>query len=717
MNSEITTLIDGIIRKRKSSASGPKQVIENLQNLEAKIKQLQGLKEEIFNSPGMTPQQINKIDIQAILNTIAQERRVWEILWKRLNRETINIGVVGLARQGKSTFLQKVAALTDDEIPSSDRLPCTSVQSNIYHSNQKTYARVHFHSEGSFLQEVIIPYYEKLGFSNGPRSIAEFGNSPLPSQPRNPRHPARAEAIYKHLRDDYQAHFPEYVDLLKVEKQTIEIAKDKIKQYVSQDYDYRGNPRFFNHLAVEKVEIFCPFSKMEVEKIALVDMPGLGDTRLGDAERMIKALAQDVDFILFIRRPDKNGDLWGSRDVELYDVASQALKDKLPLGEWSFMLLNQDGENEQQCQDLENTRASKGIHVKKCLKSNCKNSEAANEVLKEVLDYLTQNMDRLDRQYMSAASQSLSQLRDWVNIQLQDVRQAIAGYGDINAEYVKLKEQLLLQLYKSVEEFREKVRGQFEQPNEEFKAQVDAAINQCKLNPSIPNSELLKTWGKKEGIDKAYFKAIQQMRPGILKHFHSMENSLKGSLAKIKSEVANLLIELGIGGAIEEQGAEFLPAMAETLSKTNNLPNLAFGFQFITSFEVMYKGVIQSIVWQKISEVLPPNPMVPVKTPDTIDPIVTKLQQRHQEAIDVCQKALEGLALSVNRGQISMVEEFADYITRAEGVEAEWDIFLSKNRSQIWSELEDMEEQQQLQKQWLALVREILIANGKLLMT
>ncbi|NES06606.1 MAG: hypothetical protein F6K22_29590, partial [Okeania sp. SIO2F4] len=75
------------------------------------------------------------------------------------------------------------------------------------------------------------------------------------------------------------------------------------------------------------MEIFCRFPQVGVKKLALVDMPGLGDTRLGDTERMIKALAEDIDFILLIRRPGKKGtgDFLRKEDVNLYDVASQAL--------------------------------------------------------------------------------------------------------------------------------------------------------------------------------------------------------------------------------------------------------------------------------------------------------------------------------------------------------------------------------------------------------
>jgi hypothetical protein len=282
---EITSIIDEIISKRKANANVPQQILEKLKSLESKIKQFRGLQQTIktpSDNAFYADQNISQFDFTILGDRITQQREIWELLLQRLNRDTINIGVIGLARQGKSTLLQKITGLTDDEIPSSDRMPCTSVQSNIYHLDGDTYAKVYFHSESSFLEQVIQPYYEELGFSNIPKSLTEFRNTPFPSQPTNPRHPAKAEAIYKHLRDDYYAHFDVYGSLLQPHKRSITIPKDEIKKYVSQDYDEVGHPKFFNHLAVEKVEIFCSFPEAKVKKIGLVDMPGLGDTRLGD---------------------------------------------------------------------------------------------------------------------------------------------------------------------------------------------------------------------------------------------------------------------------------------------------------------------------------------------------------------------------------------------------------------------------------------------------
>ena len=726
--------INDIINNRKANAATAIKKKENLEELERKIRELQRLRPEILKAPGITSllsDGLEKVNLQDILDIVSQERKLWERIEKRLNRDTINIAVVGLARQGKSTFLQQITLLTDAEIPASDGPPCTTTQSNIYHSPQESYGRVHFHSKSSFLEEVIVPYFKKLGLTSFPQKIEDFGRAQLPKLPVN--FSANDESIYNHLKDEYYAHFSDYYHLLKNEKYVQRIRQDEIKEYVSQKYDAASQPTFFHHLAVERVEIFCPFPNRGVEKIAVIDLPGLGDTRLGDAERMIKALAEDTDFILFIRKPTATGDFWGQRDVDLYDAAHQALEDKLPLEQWSFMLLNYDGQNGRACKDFQNTIKSKGIHVKEYLQSNCKNSTSAKEVLTKILTYLERNLVRLDKQYMSSTYQQSFKRQQQVRLELQGLEQAIASYGDINAQYVVLRDKFVLQLYNDIEKFREEKREEFDTPNPQFKAEVDAAINRCQQEFNIPDLERLNSWVRKDGIDAVYFGVKQQMRPGILKNFHLMETGLKAAVDQTKLDLANILIQLGIGDVVKDSELEFFPAMVEILNKSSSLPNLRFAFEFIDSFEVTYKGIIQYRVWQEIVDILPPNTMTFTKasdnmntgfrSPNTMDftqasdnmnLVVHDLQKLHQKAIKVCQEILDGLGISFNNGRISMVEEFADYITRAEGVQAEWNIFLSNNRSKVWPELKEMEEQEQLRKYWLSLVQEALAINEQM---
>lgn len=346
---------------------------------------------------------------------------------------------------------------------------------------------------------------------------------------------------------------------------------------------------------------------------------------------------------------------------------------------------------------------------------------------------MERNLVRLDKQYMSSTYQQSFKRQQQVRLELQGLEQAIASYGDINAQYVVLRDKFVLQLYNDIEKFREEKREEFDTPNPEFQAEVDTAINRCQQEFNIPDLERLNSWVRKDGIDAVYFRAKQQMRPGILKNFHLMETGLKAAVDQTKLDLANILIQLGIGDVVKDSELEFFPAMVEILSKSSSLPNLRFAFEFLASFEVTYKGIIQYRVWQEIVDILPPNTMTFTKasdnmntgfrSPNTMDftkasdnmnLVVHDLQKLHQKAIKVCQEILDGLGISFNNGRISMVEEFADYITRAEGVQAEWDIFLSNNRSKVWPELKEMEEQEQLRKYWLSLVQEALAINEQI---
>jgi len=716
MATAITAKIDQILEKRLAQAGEPKREKERLEQLELRIRQLENFRLQILAQPNNSQvlnEQLRELDLARLLLKIVTEQQNWENLYKRFSRDTINIGVAGLARQGKSTYLQNVAGLSNNEIPSGDGGPCTSVQSVVFHSTGNPYGRVHFYSESSFLEEVIRPYYEVLGFSSPPRTLAEFRNRTFPPLPTNSPDPAKSESVYKHLRDDYYQNVDKYAQLLQPQERVETITKDQIKEYVSQEYDKQSKPLFFSHLAVRKVEIFCSFVNTEVGKIALVDMPGLGDTRLGDTERMIKALGQDVDFILFIRRPQAQGGFWGKPDTDLYDSAYKALRDKLPLEEWSFMVLNDDGTNARGCQDMGNTMVSKGIKVTKSFKANCKNADNANLILQEVLIYLTDNIVSLDRQYMSACQRSLKELQKEIQAELEKARGILEQYGDGHAEYAKLRDIFLRNLYNNIEALRKKFRDEPPQADLNFKAQVDAAIQQCSRDSGIPPLDELEGIKNRMGsYAAAYAYAIHQMRPNLLKHFHSVEMGLKESLERKKAEVAEVLINSGLGGVTDTKGALFLTTISEKVPA--NLHSLKLGFEFIASFELLYKGIIQSMMWQRISAILPSDPNNMPQSPDAGQSILSDLKERHQKAVESCKEALDGLASSLSRVGVSMIEEFADHITRAKGIECEWDIFLGKIRSQVWKELKDLEVRGSLEREWLALIDEATSINQNL---
>lgn len=103
-------------------------------------------------------------------------------------------------------------------------------------------------------------------------------------------------------------------------KQIVENKKD-ISEWVTQKRNLQDFLTTFKHLVVRQAEIFCHFKDATTQqyiddKIMLVDVPGMGDTRLGDEQLMLETIGKDVDAVLYLTRPDAKRFLWKENHKE-----------------------------------------------------------------------------------------------------------------------------------------------------------------------------------------------------------------------------------------------------------------------------------------------------------------------------------------------------------------------------------------------------------------
>jgi len=153
MNTNRTARIASIIEKRRPLAQKIEGVEANLKSLVSALRNLEDNRNQLLtrvDEPNVKGQ-LKEIDFSTIQLSIAAELEVLDKLRGRFSRNTLNIGVIGRARQGKSRLLQSLTGLTSAEIPDGDRQHCTGVRSTIYHNpNVETYGEVWFYSEQSF---------------------------------------------------------------------------------------------------------------------------------------------------------------------------------------------------------------------------------------------------------------------------------------------------------------------------------------------------------------------------------------------------------------------------------------------------------------------------------------------------------------------------------------------------------------------------------------
>ncbi|THG35952.1 hypothetical protein [Adlercreutzia caecimuris] len=252
---------------------------------------------------------VELIDRKAQLNSVLAdyERIVSELqdLEGRFSRETINIGVSGQARVGKSTTLQSFSGLSDDQIPTGCGLPVTAVRSEIYNSKDN-YALIEFRDEDSFIREYITPLVDNVNGGSDQAlsidSIAQLRTVSLPEALGDNIGSIASKSLAS--LKEAQASLETFVHLLtgRTEKKDIADIR-KFVAYPTDEEKFSGNLVDRSYLAVNGIKIFCNFPSIDGEKIGIIDLPGLGE--LGKSAESIhtRGLENSVDQILLIMYP------------------------------------------------------------------------------------------------------------------------------------------------------------------------------------------------------------------------------------------------------------------------------------------------------------------------------------------------------------------------------------------------------------------------------
>lgn len=716
-----------IIQKRRPLAQKIETVESNLKTLSAALRKLEKQRDHLLGrvDDSGTVGRPREIDFSAVQRSIDNELTTLNNLRARFSRNTLNIGVVGRARQGKSRLLQSLTGLSSAEIPDGSGQHCTGVRSNIYHNAEieETYAEVCFHTERSFLDEVIAPYYWQLKLGAHPLTIQEFANT-LPILPKEIAEKAQNLTKYEHLKR-YHQNLDKYRNCLS--EISLRINQNEIREYVAQDTVDGERSIYFSYLAVREVKIVCSFPNLDIGQIVLVDMPGLGDTGIGDPERMIKTLGQDIDLVLFVRKPVDLGDFWAEVDLELYDLANEALID-LPVKEWSFMVLNRvtgKSDNLKNCKSFATTISEKNIRVQDVVIADCSDSkEAQIEVLNRVLDYLGQRVEVLDRQYASACQDRLIQLQRNVSVELEKAKKSLGTGGDGSFRmFITLFDKFWEDLTKELQDLTSSMISERDIDDQSFNVAIDSAITTCRLETGIPN--LKKIEQKQIGAGaamSAYAECLHEVRTHLSKQFLSLDIALKESLENAKCRVVDILkTQCKLGKIAEGDGSEFLNNLSEKIP--DDLTGLKLGFQTLATFELQYRGLVQHRIRRHLDVLTPDRTIYSLEesftnkmwrsmkgspTSSPAEKIALNLSKAQAEAVNNCEKELKSLLKEPSQAAFAIVEEFADRVLRAEGVRTEWQVFLQEIASVVWEDEFSKEmERIRLRRDWVKTIEEI----------
>src|SRR5579859_2832736 len=472
---------------------------------------------------------LSGLDLKALKARVDEEYQKLERPESRFRRKTLNIGVLGYARQGKSTFLRSVSKLGEDVIPTGSEGACTGARSLIIHDDdpRREGAAISFYTEREFLEEVLAPYYQILPL-NGyrPYSIDEFEQSGLPDTldvtafdtgELSNGHQSLADmyrggkqvlqGIYTELLTYYK-HIRDYRHLLDrlVEKLPI----TQVRSYIAQQ-DSKGNP-LYNYLAVKEAIIRKNFGNLDVQQVGMLHIPGLGGLRIADQQRFVRALEEDIDIVLFFNKPSPDGADIGGADLALYDLVRTTFEG-LSLKESAFAVVNRRAsksdplaDNVKNCRRIQAQIDTLQI-VQACYIVDCSSSEdTKKEVFVPILEYLKTHMTRyhntqvsqLDRTYMLFWDERYEQLKKDVLAVVTSVT-SVSPSVNFNAVedemYKDYFRTLWIDLASALEGLLKSLREQGSSTNNKFAQFFRQKIELCRSDTGIRSIEQIRNEG------------------------------------------------------------------------------------------------------------------------------------------------------------------------------------------------------------------------------
>ncbi len=715
----VRAVIADVLEQRHKKVLMLEQVQSGLAELEMQLDSLQEMAAEIEAEPDNVPDEIIKLasKISTHFNNgfpdeVAELNVSISNLTKRFSKETINIGVAGKARQGKSTLLQQISGLTNQEIPTSDELPCTGAKSKIFHSENEPHAKIEFYTKEEFLKEILYSYFDKLKLSK-PFSLKRFGDEDL-SELDNRRTNDRNldKAIYEKLKFIHGA-YPSFSNLLS--KPSKLLGLEEIIDYVTQS---EGRTQY---LAVKSADIYTKFPNHDVTGLCLVDLPGL-EAAQGHEQKLVSSLEHEVDAVIFVKSPDVLGTDWEQADYSVFDLVDNAVKE-VELANRLFIVLNEknDGSNRKQVQLLKE-QPPETYSPPRILTANCSDAaEVEHKVFSVVLQHIESNLESTDRKYIKALSDKMASVNETLSLLFTS---SMSGLSTANADLTRerkyriLSEKFIKELTRGLEKLVLDVQ-QVLNISEEFKQKVEEICEAARETAPIPTKDYLaeqyleySSWKGVVGEELNYLRAY-------LTEFMAtnLDNYLQ---SKINAVLRQVLL-----GVFPKALQNMLPTPPETETDPRSIilefqkvldkvehPNIYRTFDYIHNFNFSYHshfhyrvreemGLLNTYSSESIDDIVPQD-----ATRDNFmekaEEIARGLDSHYQQTIYQLRKQFgETMQADPANAILALVEEIKDRLVRAKGMKEEWKSFLDPIRETLWAdELSQFNQEIALRKQW-----------------
>lgn len=721
-----------------------------LNQIKSEIQQNGGKFADLVEKQPQFANRLLEINLHELKQKIAAQKNELHRLQNRFSRNSVQIAFIGQARQGKSSFLQRISGLNDDTIPSSSATDCTGAISIIsnYEGSKKNFF------------EVEIEYYSVLEF------VAAVNNKLLQLFPQSHLSISSLHEIpslahrheFQNLEDDEVRNFKEtYIDCFDIysslighanevktdEKVVAElVAKYKMyksekdipadfKIYKTEKKQHSGEVQVFfcKYVAVKVAYITKKFPYADAGNIVLVDTIGLGNapTEAEDKAKMFDVLKNESDAAVYIYKPSEDGASKNPKtESALLNDLHCELCDYEP-EKWLVGVINKKAEDKcakkgneymtylDYLESIKHTFSAEKVLAWCEIVDAMSEQEVTNKLLIPLLQTIITNIDAIDSSFMLKADahaealyQSYMEICGKVNMLsalfvTNENKKAIFDY-----EYENLLLKGHLRAY--VDALYAHISEPSLQMIDDLTPFVEDVINYIPKAYEIENK--LNQGGQYAWSENVYSLYMDNIRSQILSSIKQVSSrSVKTIQSKVQDDIIRLLFDAGALKQIKLKSVSsnmptkewFIALIAEKLKL---YPTLSSAFQTVADFEMRIEGFLYSKCICACEMLRPEKTKLPALEEGlTIEDKAIIIQQvLYAVILEVQQKLYIELGLPIPQGLLSadttpieeisqpnlimwcMADTFQQEIRNGQGAK-ELEDFYWENANAIWHEL------------------------------
>jgi hypothetical protein len=627
---------------------------------------------------------------------------------RRFSRGTLNIGVGGRARVGKSTLLQNLSGLDENQIPTGESNAVTAVRSRIFHSTHRHQAEIEFHTWDSFRTTLLVPYFEQLQIGMVPPTLEGFRQFQLPDAPSSTDFEDAELRKAKWLRlKKMQFSLPSYEAYLTGGRRSFDL--EGLRKFVAyptakeEAHEQRhGVPAMRCYLAVKDAEVYCTFPEADISRLGIIDLPGTGEIVAANENRHVAELEDEVDFVLQVSRPARYS-IWEIQDAKTLELIKKSRCGADPQ-DFCWLLINTGKATPEQISSYKVQLRGKtsGFRIQ-CFDAIDRQS-VHDDVLNPVLTHLAERLPIMDDNAVEYALQGTGQTLERIRCTLEEGQRMIDALPVLrkaSSEDRRLAEGLRNRVGAAFNELTVDLDEHAKTGDtSEFENAIEECANACQrfLENGLGKGrnewlhdveERLQTDRSTGGIAT---RELDWARINISRQFTGLDTLLKSRVDDLQRQVASLLSErIPLTGSdpitkLKEFRQLSLESNAELfVNAVDELLDLRISYRSHFHPQVREAMVLLEPQVQNADNGSPQGRVAPVTfdSEGALD-LLQQIEELGMMVIGDCQDALYQRVRLPYAVIYAAGEQFADGLLRAGGSDDAFFDFVHEHRDRIW---------------------------------